>query len=933
MDKVFKKTLLSYFLFTLGFALVGCKSDVEERHLEQQSPIQIDSLKLHQTTAIRDSLASQALVKSKSYTIQACLSEATLGQKLNFQTVRLEGAELVNSQTDNNGCVFWKHQVEHTITTGKRCQFFQTKLIVEGSNFSKDLKYSIDVMNDSLADQMAGQTCQEIAEDKNQEELKSSDSSDSKDSGNLVLEEINLLWAGNNEMIRSDERYHTHKTKMTSCLKSSYTNEAVPNTKVNLSVKNHELDDEEYSTTVTTDSRGCFELLFDTKYKQFVYSHWAKHSIKLDVVSGVLSGSSVTNDFYINSWEIDRSFFGIDPRFASPRDNPQKVNNSVFIDSVMYIQIGNDLKNFHVNDKLGLTVSRSYQVVLTPRIDRGHTFGSSATRYAKPSDGKFKLKFMLLAPNKAEIELTKENFKDFQFITGASKVVEVRNGVINELIDIPVRMTDLPRVATRTVAVLKLEPLDNVVDLLPTTVTGFFKSKITWIRTNVLQSNDLQSSVQDLANQIKKSSAVSTSNTEKFFSDIEGQNFDKDFVNKVSELKLKASTEEETEAFKSLEYKAVIEMFFKNLETEVQRKIQDTSPLIKDVSPLELFFNNLKKDYKDIKLLYSSDSKNAQKNQYDTLSFDDQEIDSILDQAEFKKAEETHPIFRTLCDKEFENTNPNLLEWANGKINRNKHCKKKPFKYFDIARYQHADKVTSSSPQFSKGYHIGVNTSFSSSETFSESRGVSYRAGIRAPLGDFFGAGVDLSYSKSDSFSDGYSDTLSTSHNIAVEEFQIDVYGKFKSCYLIAPKVYKTESECSPGHYQSRGICTKKDVTHFKTKSNYYLCSSSRETMIKEPWYFIESYSSTSNLFTDGFGPTEVKLLKVMRGKKQFNAFRSLLEDNTHSYVISRTNGVSDAAEKLYEDWGHILTEDVEPSIFNELIFRDFQAGFPGTVY
>lgn len=189
-------------------------------------------------------------------------------------------------------------------------------------------------------------------------------------------------------------------------------------------------------------------------------------------------GETTSRIFYVNPWEQERNLFGMDSKNKTPEENPKKVYNKFHIDGVMYIQIGNDIENFKVNNYLRLTISKSYQIVLNPKINRGHLFNNKTRRYAKVRNSKFRLSFIVLAPNKADIELTHKNFHKFKYITNAESVIDVKDRTINSLINLPIKLTDLPKLATRTVSVFKLKPLSDT-GLRETLITGFFKAKIT----------------------------------------------------------------------------------------------------------------------------------------------------------------------------------------------------------------------------------------------------------------------------------------------------------------------------------------------------------------------------------------------------------------------------------------------------------------------
>ncbi|MAF79006.1 MAG: hypothetical protein CME60_12665, partial [Halobacteriovoraceae bacterium] len=460
---------LGMILILLG--LFSCKSDVEDKTQEaNQSVINVDSLKVTSLQNIRADKSETSIIVKKYYAISACLSENNLGQKLDRRPVEVQGTPLQSNVTDPSGCIFWEHTFNMDYSGKDRCQILKQVIKIPGSRMTKTLNYAIDTITDQIIDLERGKGCTVMNENGDIKTLAQS-------GGELILEKVNLYWAGEEDEKRSDVRTLTYRTNIQSCLKARVSNTALTNTLINIQIRDRSnLHDAINIDNVRTNEAGCFDRLFSSPYEQFSYSHWLEKDIVIEVVEGPLQGARTGTMVYVNPYEITRTFFGIDSRWDHPMENPLPRNKKIHIDGVMYIQIGNDVENFDVNDYLNLTVSKSYQIVLNPRIDRGHRFTKDAARYVKMHDGRFRLKFMILAPDKADIEIDETNFEDFTYITGAERIVEVKDGIINSLISIPVKLQDLPRLATRTVSVFKLEPITDT-GIISSTVTGFFKAK------------------------------------------------------------------------------------------------------------------------------------------------------------------------------------------------------------------------------------------------------------------------------------------------------------------------------------------------------------------------------------------------------------------------------------------------------------------------
>ncbi len=979
---------LGVILLLITFA--SCKSDVKDKtHEANQSVMNVDSLKITGANSIRANKSENAMIVKKYYAISACFSENNLGQKLDRRAVEVSGTPLKNGNyvTDASGCIYWEHTFDYVNSGAERCQVHAQIVKIPSSGYQKTVNYAIDTVTDQITDLERGKGCTVL------------DDVDSiknfgKDGGPLILDKVNLYWAGEEDEKRSDVRTLTYRTNIQSCIRARASDEPLTRTYINIQVRDrsglHAPIDIE---NVQTDENGCFDRLFSSPYEQFAYSHWLEKDISIQVMEGPLQGATVGALIYTNPYEIARTFFGIDSRYDNqPMVNPDPRNNRIHIDGVMYIQIGNDLDEFTVDDNLNLTTSRAYQIVLNPRIYRGHRFTKDAAQYVKMHDGRFKLKFMILAPDKADIEIDETNFEDFTYITGAEKIVEVRDGVVNSLISIPVKLKDMPRLATRTVSVFKLEPITET-GIIPTTVTGFFKAKIAWIKTNVIQSDTLQSTEEQLSYRMDAREAKSDMQS---VSDQLASNIDAVLKENMIEPSESSNILNEVEGAVTdetkLQYKKCIEYLFDKAIDGVDQtgtttcRFNQGSFSVKENkhNPYQLddtgknIFVKRQLGHEFPNLVYEETTANEKEESLSvTEALSEEPLEKIVTGETEKQAKKfglPEGVIANLYDGvrngELDKSNKRFLavmalicrdafpepEQRDGLLSRwlgksenpeYKRCIRNPEKFFELKGFMHSNKVEEIRPRYSTGFNLSIGARFSTSYGTNRSTYLSKRVGadlgVKLPLGEYFGAGIklfDLSYtwSEGESENENWSDDVSTSRSLSIEKFVIDVKGKFEKCVLFTGKDFiSTATLTSMGMAAGLGgapILLPRQMNQYNEKldKQYYLCDQPKVMTVSEPWYYIQADVPGAPMLSDNYGPTEKKLIKVLRGESTFENFKKIFEDETKVYLLESENNSATPDQKLYENWGHLLETVPPPAAANKLLIHNYQGAFPGTI-
>lgn len=921
-------------LLILPLVIASCSFGVKDKEASATNALQISSFR---------KMSSQQLVSAESglnqeaqdirFTLMACLKDPTGVRSLKAKQVSISGIKEALS-TDASGCVTWSEVRRLDYAKTITCKEFSRTLTLPEEKSSVNIKYSLDPSDLSFNNMIhAGskgcQTTDNSALTKNDLDSK------------LILDEVKMtIKARATKEKRSDTKYQEYQFEFGSCIYAKRTNKALRNRALDLRFFNPEINEEQF-VEVTTDHKGCFKYRLKSKYEQHNYSHWMNSQMSAVVKEGPLKGEGIETTLLLNPWDRDL----VDSRFGKSEENPVKEMSKFQIDGVMYILIGNNVNNFTVNKHLNLTIAKTYQIVLNPRIDRGHRFNTP--RFERLEQGRFKLKFMLLAPNHAEMEIDESNFDDFTFITGAEKEVEVINGTINTLIDLPIKVADLPRMALRTVSIFKLEPIDEEIGLKSRVVTGFFKAKIPWIKTNVMSNEALNTNEKD-SKMSRYTPETHKSTTTKVNSSIlEGKIDAGDFFDVEGMVDVEKS-EEDT---RKTQFKNYVEYLFENLN---YFKDQRAYASRFKPSSLEIYSTQMQKENKNFTHI---DIKEAQK-LLGTTNLENRVIHiakqlkasgklNLLSNG--KTVEQVNSFKRQLCKAALGKKNITEAGAFYGTRDTKDfiNCIKNPLDYMGIEVKRHVDTVKDVNPKYSNGFNFSVGSRFSIYKGSSETEYTSIRSGIDAavkiPFGEFFGLGVRLfDVSKGINYNQyenqSFGDDVSESKSIGVEKFVVDVTAKYNHCLLLKSKEYKNVTTRTRGYNYGSSYSGNKAKT-FDGKDIYF-CSRPFQDTIEESWYYLQSFTSGTSYFRDSFGPTEIKLIKVIRGYRNYLKFRDVLRDEGKELLYVDSTGFETPDNKIYKNWKHLVnneeskTEDENElkSEFVDLVIDNVEGSFPGTI-
>ncbi len=917
-------------LFALMFLVGACSQSADDEGSEAipGETIQVVSLKIDSTKLNRGEENSDIEnIESKIYTVKACLQDRNNLRNFKNRTLTVNEQDMVS---DSNGCLFFKHEVDVEYNSKDRCQMYEYEVSSEGM-FLKKIRYTIDYLDNQISNLETAVGCME----KNTK-------------ASSIVEEpvragdIKVGWGGQISALRSDVRKLKHGTTVGMCLTATKTGVKVVNAPIRLKATNKETGEVSYSDdpTLKTGIDGCFTTYFESHFEQYRNSHWMDVELEIEVLDGVLAGSIFHRDIYINPWESG-NMYGIGEIGRKPPVRKFKNDYArLHLDGVMYIQIGNDTENLKVNDYLGLTLSKTYQVVLNPYVDREHVFGQNRDAINRlVPDGEFKLSMVVLAPKEGDMLITSENYKDFEYITGVEQTVEIKNGVINAVVNIPFKLVDLPRLALRTMSIFKLEPLEDT-GLRSTIVTGFFKARIPWIKTNVLQSNELN--IPDFAS--KNWGHVPKVNKE--------QRFTKDNMLSSCSEYYKLSADECAEELKDYDeakanYRTYVDGLFTRLSNETKSSFNIP------IKPRTIFQNHLKKNIKNIQIL----SKTQFNNKFQA-GLSKADFDAVFPAHKTSRQMPKWIIYR-LCI--FGTYGQNQIPTTFGfKSKDHEDCLNNPQNYFGMEGFRHVNKVKRTSGFYSNGYvlntneYAGVNDTEYDSYSESIGRFMSYDASVKFPvdklplIGNFIGAGFKTGFNRnwtnSSTESQGFTlvENIGTSKTIGVEKFVVNINAQFERCLLIQSKEHldieaaKRERDFArmfalsydPNNWGELG--TKYSPSN-NFNLNFYICDDQVVTQdFREAWYFMQSEIHT-NIGRDYDGQ-ERKLLKVFRGVGNFFELRKKLRNVTQNKLIVDNVGLTTPDDTLVKNWGHLLDRSFSKSEAAKFIRENMDGAFPGTI-
>ena len=734
--------------------LCACRNGVrDENQAAQTQRLEVASLRLTDwQNIVTQSSIPQSAIERKYYVVEACLVESALGEKMAGHPARLEGGGLKSGLTDGNGCLYWEHEIAYDYSAESSCQIFHKNISLADGQYWLELGYTIDTHTDKISDLSKSQGClvQQFFDDALAQEngpVGLTANGAPTPAPELEIDEIEFAYLRGNGLQPSHAKELSFRTELSTCLRYPSANSPAAYTALEISIKDKERENADQNIDIiTTNYQGCFTKYFDSSYEQYAHSHWEEKSLEITLLEGPLRGRKVSQTFYMNPWESKHpDIFSIDSRYGEPSPHPHAnpKYNQLHLDRVSYVRVGNNIEEFKVNNYLGLTTARTYHVTLSPAIDRGHLFGAESERYVPVNNGTFRLKFMLLAPQGPDVMIDEDNYANFDYIAGTEKVVQVRGGSINVPVDLAIRFADLPRVATRVICAIKLEPIDDI-GLRPAIGIGFFMAKRPWIRTNVFFSDPLQmgeseyfagyegQNLPEIEERLAAINVVATPSIEDAPQSLPDITVDPNTplngqlvtLDDFRDLEL---SEAEQDNLKKHLYKQFIDQHFEHIAQITEDVIYGEPDYFYEDSPRDLFLRHLRHSLGDVTFqVAEAEEEDVQfktRNQEivelqreieqlksgqdgqdgDTISLSQKAIADLLLWG-FDSTPESKQLIVQLCRAL--HGEGNLLSYLSFKPNQFRLCQIYPEKFFEMERYRHSVKIQEKHPPVFKRHRI-----------------------------------------------------------------------------------------------------------------------------------------------------------------------------------------------------------------------------------
>ncbi|MCM2322680.1 MAG: hypothetical protein NDJ90_05420 [Oligoflexia bacterium] len=226
-------------------------------------------------------------------------------------------------------------------------------------------------------------------------------------------------------------------------------------------------------SSLVSDQDGCLSWQEGVKFDPFAAEQWLERTIEVRSAQAPFEGIARTLTVQINPWQ-QGNLFSWDCRKGPTPKVTQAQRARLELQDFSYAFLG---QSFEVNRDLNLTVKRTYQLRLDPMIRRQGA-GQSGPAYESVGEGRYRLKFLLLASsgeNSAEtVSSTKSILARYKYLASHETEVQAKRGTIVQEIMLPVDFAELPMLIGRNQVFIELSPIDGRNGLRPVTVTGAF---------------------------------------------------------------------------------------------------------------------------------------------------------------------------------------------------------------------------------------------------------------------------------------------------------------------------------------------------------------------------------------------------------------------------------------------------------------------------
>lgn len=839
--------------------LVGCSAGVDgdsNGNSTEESMI-LHSLSSSSIQELYEGAGSVTRPTHKSFLVKACFKENIYLEPIRNQNFVVNSVKAIETKSDVNGCVHWTEKVEMKSSFKLRYKKFERLVSTEAPfKGSFVVKFAFNIFDNKFVDLQLGNIPADQFIPSGQNELKV----------DFDLTDMTLYFGGYDtphDDSRSEKRVIT---KWMGCFKYKADMTSISNQILEVKV----MDDDNnviHEFLNKTDLKGCLRNNIYTTYDQFEPVKWFSRHLVVRALDGPLEGQVLKRNIFINPWVNGRNH-GWDSRAGDPPQNPVGEKARLHLDRVNYTFLGNLENGYQVNRYLDLSVSKSYLIEMTPKINRGHSFSTNRI-IEEIYTGQFKLKVSVVSATKGDVEITSESIDGFDFISGAEKIVEVINGKIITTIDLPFRFDQLLSSASRTIAIIELAAVDSAVsDLQPVIVSGKF----------LASSHQLSVGLRPHNRDFKTDSSLAIG------ADILGLKLDEiRLLNQQKELSSK----------------------WKGSPLEIFKEIHKDNPngqkpiLSLKRSRLAPFIENKKVAPKELEILLANSGKKEVLNKFCGFFFKKKLVEGLL--------------------------------WDSYQYPREYHlCLRNPGRYIKASSFKHIEKILSK-PQkiYTSSDRFNIGTGFlvynGESRRTSTSRRVSFGGGISAKLEIPFlkflsiGGGVNADIAKIWSRDESTGTTsrgqFARSRNLHSDHLKLGFDAEVEHCVLIEGREYETVDTRSMGLGFGLGFSGNVATVKKFPKERLHVCKDSAvKEWLEESWYYIGEHRPTNSILRDPWSVSENYLGKIIRGEENYELFYNLMTDDTKVIFLEKVEtmrGNDDYLQRYYQGKTKPVLEDM----------------------
>ena len=185
-----------------------------------------------------------------------------------------------------------------------------------------------------------------------------------------------------------------------------------------------------------------------------------------------------SRDICIYPWNNVQVQLGYDLSTFCPKAHDMK--SIIHVDRIDYSSHGNLDDTFKINPLLNISFKRHYRLRINPILKYwDYKEGLYRNNADTPLlEGKYKIRFLLLAPHYSNVQYHPVKFENFQPMAKVEQTVDLIYGARGEELlfdlELPINFADLPLLGVKNLVMLEIGPADSQSKLSPMIATSYF---------------------------------------------------------------------------------------------------------------------------------------------------------------------------------------------------------------------------------------------------------------------------------------------------------------------------------------------------------------------------------------------------------------------------------------------------------------------------